>query len=541
MRTRANLALDWQDVRTRIEATPLPLSVPALVDRAAMLFGDRTAWSFFETGEKLTFREVRALSFRAARAFRNCGIDRGDNVAVMAENGPAVLGSWLGLARIGAAIVPVNTRYTARELSHALKLSRARLLVIDRHLLPLIGAVEEDLKVLRNGQILVVGDGTDENDWNRALAATVPTPLTEIEVGPEDILNIQFTSGTTGFPKGCVLSHRYWTQAAVTWGEYLKTPVRNVILNQRLFYIDGQLLAIICLYLGATYHICSKPSVAKFDGWLRDHHIDYCWYAEPLFKAAIAAADPPGTLKLIHIFGFSPKHHVALERRYGAIVREAFGMSEFATSLMMPLEAVEMVGSGSCGLEAPFTEAKIVDETGRVVKRGESGELYLRSDGIMKGYFDDPVATAESFDNSWFKTGDLFRQDGDGFFYIIGRKKDSVRRNSENIACREVEEIIRRIPDVLEVAIVPVRDDVVGEEPKAYVQLRLGSSAEDVPPVLILEFCRQHLAPFKIPRYIQYVSAFPLTESARVAKQVLVAGIVDLRTNSYDAAERIWR
>jgi acyl-CoA synthetase (AMP-forming)/AMP-acid ligase II len=292
--------------------------------------------------------------------------------------------------------------------------------------------------------------------------------------------------------------------------------------------------------MGTTYHICSKPSAAKFGRWLREFQIDYCWYAEPLFKTPPEERELEGALKLIHIFGFAPANHSALERRYGAIARESFGMSECAPVLIMPLDAEVMVGSGSCGLHAPFTELKIVDENRKQVGQGDIGELLIRSPSMMRGYYGDSIGTAQTIEDGWLKTGDLFRQDEDGFFYIVGRKKDIVRRNSENISCREVEEIIRQIPGVLEAAMVPVKDSLVGEEPKVYIQLQDGFSAANVTPKVIIDFCLKQLAPFKLPRYIEYVKEFPLTESARVAKKAMIANVKDLRVGSFDVRKETW-
>jgi long-chain acyl-CoA synthetase len=540
LKSKADVARDWQQTVSRIEAKPLPASLPALVDRSAALYGDRIAWSFFERGEHVTFMEARLLSLRAASVLRKWGVHRGGNVAVMVENSPAYLIAWLALARLGAAIVPVNTRYTSRELEHVLRLSQARLLIIDIALLPLAEELEDRVDLMREGRVITVGGSPSAMDWATALASAAPIEPSDSDANLEDVVNIQFTSGTTGFPKGCILTQRYWVQAAVSWGEFLGNTIRNAILNQRLFYIDGQFLALACLYMGATYHICSKPSVAKFAHWLRDLQIDYCWYAEPLFKAPPEEGELKAALKLIHIFGFSPANHAALQLRYGTIARESYGMSECAPALMMPLDADVMVGSGSCGLPAPFTETKIIDETGNQVVRGELGELLIKSPAMMRGYYGDSVATAETLEGGWLKTGDLFRQDEEGFFYIVGRKKDMVRRNSENISCREVEEIIRQIPGVLETAMVPVKDSVVGEEPKVYIQLRDGLSAADVPPMLIIDFCLKQLASFKTPRYIEYVKEFPLTESARVAKKAMIADVKDLRAGSYDVLEGAW-
>lgn len=540
LKSKAEVARDWQRVLSEIEAMSLPTSLPALVDNSAKRYGDHVAWSFFERDEHVTFTEARDLSLRAASALRKLGVHRGVNVAVMVENSPAYLTAWIALARLGAAIVPVNTRYTSRELEHVLQLSQAQLLIVDCALFPVAEELADRIDLIREARVITVGGSPSPTDWATALNSADPIAIGDLEPTLDDVANIQFTSGTTGFPKGCILTQRYWVQATVSWCEHLGNSVRNAILNQRLFYIDGQFLALACLYMGATYHICSKPSAAKFGRWLRELQIDYCWYAEPLFKTAPEQGEIEGPLELIHIFGFSPANHAALEHRYGAIARESFGMSECAPALMMPLDSEVMVGSGSCGLPAPFTETKIVDDRGNVVARGDIGELLIKSPSMMRGYYGDSVATAQTIVDGWLKTGDLFRQDEEGFFYIVGRKKDMVRRNSENISCREVEEIIRRIPGVLEAAMVPVKDSMVGEEPKVYIQLQEGLSAANVPPSVITDFCLKQLAPFKAPRYIEYVSEFPLTESARVAKKAMIANVKDLRVGSYDVRDGAW-
>jgi acyl-CoA synthetase (AMP-forming)/AMP-acid ligase II len=540
LKSKADVVRDWQRTLSEIEAKSLPASLPALVDRSAQLYGNRVAWSFFERGEHVTFTDAQQLSLRAAAALRKWGIHRGVNVAVMVENSPAFLIAWIALARLGAAIVPINTRYTSRELEHVLRLSQAKLLVVDIALLPVAEELQDRVDVIREGRVITVGGPPSTSDWATALASTESMEIDDTAANLDDVVNIQFTSGTTGFPKGCILTQRYWVQAAVSWGEYLGNSVRNAILNQRLFYIDGQFLALACLYMGTTYHICSKPSAAKFGRWLREFQIDYCWYAEPLFKTPPEEGDMVGALRLIHIFGFAPANHAALERRYGAIARESYGMSECAPILIMPLDAEVMVGSGSCGLNAPLTELKIVGEDGKQVVQGDIGELLIKSPSMLRGYYGDGIATAQTIEDGWLKTGDLFRQDEEGFFYIVGRKKDMVRRNSENISCREVEEVIRQIPGVLEAAMVPVKDSMVGEEPKVYIQLQDGFSAANVTPKVIIDFCLKQLAPFKTPRYIEYVNEFPLTESARVSKKAMIANVKDLRVGSFDVREETW-
>jgi len=160
---------------------------------------------------------------------------------------------------------------------------------------------------------------------------------------------------------------------------------------------------------------------------------------------------------------------------------------------------------------------------------------------MMLGYYRKPEANEETFFGDWLRTGDLFRQDEQGYFYIVGRKKDMVRKNAENIACREVEAVLRELDSIKEAAVVAVADDKVGEEVKAYIQLQDGYSRTSISPSVILSHCKERLAAFKVPRYIAYREEFPMTDSARVEKAKITAQSPDLRLDSYDRIDNIWR
>jgi crotonobetaine/carnitine-CoA ligase len=183
----------------------------------------------------------------------------------------------------------------------------------------------------------------------------------------------------------------------------------------------------------------------------------------------------------------------------------------------------------------------IVDETGQEVPTGALGEVCVKGPGILQGYYANKEATAEAFRGTWFRTGDLGRVDARGYHYIVGRLKDMVRRSGENIAAREVEAVLRAMPEIEDAAIVSVPDSVRGEEVKAYIQLMPGQKPEDVPPERILAHCATGLAPFKVPRYIEYRDAFPRTDSQRVQKKHLIEEKPDLRVGAYDRVEKRWR
>jgi crotonobetaine/carnitine-CoA ligase len=205
-------------------------------------------------------------------------------------------------------------------------------------------------------------------------------------------------------------------------------------------------------------------------------------------------------------------------------------MTEIGSTLFVPIDADQMVGSGTCGIPGPFRECRIVN-----------GELQVRGSGILLGYFNKPEATREAFDDGWFRTGDLFRQDEHGWYYIVGRLKDMIRRSSENIPAREVESVLRGMAEIADVAVVPVPDELRKEEVKAYVILQPGLTTDHVPPDRIIEYARRYLAPFKVPRYVEYREEFPRTPSGKVRKQILTGEKPDLRTHSWDRVDRVWR
>ena len=199
-----------------------------------------------------------------------------------------------------------------------------------------------------------------------------------------------------------------------------------------------------------------------------------------------------------------------------------------------------MTGSGSVGKLDPYREVRIVNEEGNDVSQGDVGELLVRGPGMFKGYYKKTKETRNAFNGDWFRTGDLFRQDQNGYYYIVGRKKDMVRRLGENISAAEVETQLRAHPKILDAAVVPVPDEVRGEEVKAYIIPRPGENVESVPPEEIIAFCLERIAKFKVPRFIEYKESFPRTPSQRVEKHKLIAEKKDLRSGCYDAEEKRW-
>ena len=526
-----------------LEARPFAANMGALLDEAAERFGDAPCLVFFEAGLTLSFTELREQVGRAANALSTIGVAKGDRVAVMVPNGPAFPVAWLALARLGAVLVPVNNRYTPRELHYLLEDSAAGFLLIDPEYLAVLDGIEDRSALMADDRVVLAG-GVDlrfGHRWEAMLEAASADFAEAAPVGRDDLINIQYTSGTTGFPKGCMLTQLYWLMcgrvACYTAGF---TP-RRLLMGQYFYYMDPLLLLIVALEQGAAYYVCSRPSTSRFMRWIAEYDIELCLLFEFVYKQPPDPRDAENKLVHAWLFGLTPENHGDLERRFGIRARELFGMTEIGVGCYMPADHDHMVGSGSCGIPTPFRELRIMRADGVEAAPGQVGELQVRGPGMMLGYYNKPEANAEAFVDGWFRTGDLFTRDAAGYHRIVGRLKDMVRRSGENIAAREVEAVLRAMAEIEEAAVVPVPDPDHGEEIKAYVSLMPGITREDVPPGRILAHCETGLARFKLPRYFAYVDGFAKTVSDRVEKRALIAGVADLRAGSFDRVEGRWR
>ena len=527
----------WRALRSRIEETVSPTALWQLIEKSVDEHGDKPAWNFFQTGRRLSYKEAGHLIARSANLLRDLGLKQGDRVATMLGNSPEYLGIWLGSSYLGTILCPINTRYTATELAYALTLATPRLLVIDEEYREILDQVALDRADLLP-ELIFFADPHGDSQWSKRLASCPSHAKPAPKVDGQSEMNIQFTSGTTGFPKGCILSQSYWVYAAETWYAYVNYQVERSLCNQMLFYVDGQFNAINAFRAGAEFFCVSKPSASRFTEWVKEYRINSVYYFDAMLRVPPGCSDSDNDLRIITTFGFNPNHQQALQKRFNAPVRDSYGMSELAPALIVPLQAETMVGSGTCGLPAPFVETRIIDEFGVDVPVGQQGELLLKSPAMLRGYWNDMEATRQKLKGGWLHTGDLAYKDENGFHFIVGRLKDMIRHNGENVACAEVEAAMRSHSAVAEAAAVPVPDVYVGEEVKVYLLLDAGTavSCEE-----LIEYAQSQLAPFKVPRFIEFVDEFPMTESHRIQKKKLIADRADLTIGSWDSRSREWK
>lgn len=533
---------EWEARCRAIESLEFPRTFRQLLDNAADRFGTRTAIRMIEADRALGFAALRDQVRSLADALYRSGVRKGTRVAVLLPNSLEFPFSWLALAQLGAVMVPTNTAYTGRELDYLYNDAGVEFLIAHASLLGAFHSMTARPAALVDEHVFVVGagDAGPYRSFEALLAGGDPGFEPSEPLDGRDLLNIQYTSGTTGFPKGCMQHQRYWIVLGCSIAE-LQPDIGSLLSDHPWFYMDPQWQLIWSLYSGATVNIAPRMSVSRFWSWVRDYGIEWAWFPMPLLNTPASEGEDLHTIKIFHAGAISKAAILEAEKRFGVPVRGAYGMTEIGGGSLVPEELPDDDLLHTVGLRAPFRELRIVDEQGREVPHGTPGELVVRGDGVFLGYYNRPEANRESFYGDWFRTGDLFVRDELGYYRIIGRFKDMIRRSSENISAMEIEHVARQMTEIAEAAAVPVPDDYRGEEVKLYVQLNEGFSPEQCPPGKIAEHCALSLAPFKLPRYFAYVGQFPCTPSGKVAKHELVRGVEDLREDSYDRVEDVWR
>ncbi|GAA2411816.1 ATP-dependent acyl-CoA ligase [Actinomadura vinacea] len=503
-------------------------SVGELITWAAAAYGPADALRF--EGETISFSELDQHTARLAQVFQGMGIDPGDRIAIMLPNGIAWPAIWLSAIRAGAVVVPINKQYRSADLEFVLHDSGASLVVTDDVLVELVAEVAQRCSTVP--AIRTVG----ELD---ALAAELSGQGdgAQGDVEPGALANLQYTSGSTGFPKACMLTHDYWLRAADQMRELAELSSSDVVITAQPFsYMDPQWNVVMCLMAGTPLVVLPRFSASGFWASAREARasVVYLLGTMPmlLFKQPPSELDLANDMRVVLCSGILPNMHHAFESRWGAPWREVYGLTETGGDLGVPLGAADRTGTGTVGKPLGRKDVRIVDRDGEYVPHGTTGEIVVSGPPSMTGYWNQPDLTAEVFRDGWFHTGDLGHRDDDGWFYLTGRLKDMVRRGGENVSCAEVEAVVVEHPDVQSCAVVGVSDELFGEEVKVFVQPRPGSAPT---PVQILEFARERLARFKVPRYVQFVDSFPMTPSERVAKHELRRRFPDDGDHGFDA------
>ena len=515
-------------------ARSLPADVITLV-RSALVTDPTKPAFIFEDGIVVTRQEFRDAVEQFA-GYLSERVDPGDRVLIMLENRTEFMVAWIAVNACGASLVPINTSAGEHDAGHIVRDSAAVLAVVGTEHADLIGRVAGD-----DGPEVVVVGGEEPRGLASYQSESGPLRLDDVEVDPEAITNVYYTSGTTGPPKGCMVGHDYWIRFVELYlGLYRLGPDDRLLCCLQFFYNDPPWLFLTSLQAGVPLVAMRRFSVSRFWPVVTRNKVTRLFGLASI-PALLLKAEPRAEERdqkaefALHV-GIPAQLHAEFVRRWGFPWVEGYGLTESGLVVAMPLEyAEQMTGSGSIGLPCPGVSIRLVDDEGADVAVGDPGEVLIRAPGMMRGYLNKPDATAETLTDGWLHSGDLARWDEEGFLYFLGRKKDIVRRAGENVAAAEVENVLRSHPQVLEAAVVPVPDELRGEEVKAYVALVEGMGADSVPPVELVDFCRERLSKHKVPRYIEYrEEPFPRTPSMRVKKSALIAEVEDPFKDAWD-------
>ncbi|MBI5446202.1 MAG: AMP-binding protein [Deltaproteobacteria bacterium] len=479
--------------------------------------------------EAITFAELNARSDAFGAALQQLGIAGPDSVALMMGNRPEFLYAWFAVSKLGAVLVPVNTAHRGPILRHMLSIARCRAAVVEASYLPQVLGELESLPHLAT--IIVLGgeppplpDGREGYRFEDLLARGVP--LESPPVWPKDPAIIMFTSGTTGPSKGALKSQNEGYQTARMAAESMDYgPADCLYVALPLFHGLAQVMGVLAaLTSGARVLLVERFSASTFWEDIRRYGCTAALYVgtmiSVLMKAERRAEDAENALRRMYGAGAPSSLWEEFERRFGVTLVEGYGMTEVG------IVCLSLPGArkpGTCGKVQPTYDVKLVDEEGRTVPDGTPGELLVRPrlpNFFMLEYVGMPEKTVEAWRDLWFHTGDTLVRDEEGYYRFKDRKKEAIRRRGENISSFEVEQIVNRVPSVLESAAVGVPSDLGEEDVLVCVVPRPGHT---INPEQLHRHCSESMAHFMVPRYIRVVERLPKTPTERVEKYRLKA------------------
>jgi long-chain acyl-CoA synthetase len=469
---------------------------------------------------QFTYLEFNEAVLRTASMLLAHGVRPGDTVSLLLPNSAEYLIAYFACWRIGAVAGPVNSLLKAHELTYVISNSEAKVLLVNSEFFPLIDPIRPQLE---NQTTIVSFDR--EADSTSGFSGT---ELSEVlDVKPDDEAIIIYTSGTTGKPKGCLLTHDNLIANARQITEWLGFNESDRLLSvMPLFHMNAvSVTTMAALYAGGSTVVSPKFSASRFWQIISDHQVTSFGSVATMLSMLLSTYPEgvPAEYKTDQLrfamCGSAPVPAEVLKRfeeTFNCLVIEGYGLSESTCrSTFNPPDNRRR--PGSCGLPIG-NEMRVVDEEDNEVEDGTPGEIVLRGQNILKGYYKNPEATAQAFRKGWFHTGDIGYRDADGFYYIVDRKSDMIIRGGENIYPREIDEVLYTHPAIAAAAVVGVPDDLYGEEVAGFVVLREGSAATEAE---VIEFCKARLADYKCPKTIRFVKDIPKGPTGKLLKREL--------------------
>lgn len=486
-------------------------------------------------GRDTSYGEFEQQVSLFASALQDLGVEKGDHVAILLGNSPHFLISLYATMRIGATAIPVNPMYTPDEISYIIKNGDVKLVIALDMLLPLVDLgvkafpqvdkyiICETMPDIKEKLASLSDAAKDKVQLFSKLLSSTTTIVDPMPLNDEDVAIILYTSGTTGYPKGAMLTHRNLYSNARDVSEYLTINTDDrVIATLPVFHVFALTVVVNApLLKGATvllaprfspqeiYELAGSQKATVFAGvptmynFLYQHEGDISNFSS--LRLAISGGAP---LPVQVLYDF--------EKKFNVRVSEGYGLSEASpVTCFNPLDRERK--AGSIGTSIVNVENKVVDVNGNEVPIGEVGELIVRGPNVMKGYYKMPEETENAIRDGWLYTGDLAKQDEDGYFYIVDRKKDMIIVGGFNVYPREVEEVLFSHPKVIEAAVVGFPDPNLGEAVCAFVVLKDNTiSADD-----LREYCAQHIVKYKVPKVIEILDELPKNSTGKILRRSL--------------------
>jgi long-chain acyl-CoA synthetase len=477
-------------------------------------------------GRQFTYAEFSAAVNRAASMLATCGITKGDVVSLLMPNSAEYIIGYFACWQLGALAGPVNSLLKEHEIEFVVNNSEAKAILVHSEFQGRVENLRSQLPLL---QSIITFDDCQKPDrqGGQVMEEALPNGRASDTIGPDDDAIIIYTSGTTGKPKGCLLTHGNIIANARQISEWLNfTESDRLLTIMPLFHMNAvSVTTMSALYAGGSTVVSAKFSASKFWNIISDNQITSFGSVATMLSMLLNTypGGVPEGLKTDQLrfamCGSAPVPAEVMkkfEQTFNCPVIEGYGLSESTCrSTFNPPN--EDRRPGSCGLPIG-NEMKVVDDDDQEVAEGELGEIVLRGDNILKGYFKNPEATERAFRNGWFHTGDIGYRDKDGYFFIVDRKSDMIIRAGENIYPREIDEVLYQHTAVAAAATIGVPDQLYGEEVAAFIVLKDGMkvSEED-----LIAHCKSELADYKCPKTIRIVKDIPKGPTGKLLKREL--------------------
>ncbi|MDW8106015.1 MAG: 4-coumarate--CoA ligase family protein [Armatimonadota bacterium] len=499
------------------------VGVVQMVYQHALEYGDKPAMIDGPTGRTLTYLQLYGGVRRVAGNLAKRGLQKGDVVGIYSPNLPEYALAFHGVALAGGIVTTANPLYTADELAYQLRDSNAKFLIT---VPPLLDKAREAAAKSNVQEVFVIGEAEGATPFTELLAEAEPP---EVPLNPaEDLVALPYSSGTTGLPKGVMLTHR---NLVANMAQVLASGV-NLRSDERVigvlpfYHIYGMLVILnLCLHKGMTIVTMPRFDLEQFLKIMQDYKITRANLVPPIILA-LAKHPIVDNYDLSHLqiimSGAAPLSADLAEacaKRLNCIVLQGYGLTETSPVTHVNPEDPARIKLGSVGVPIANTECMVVSlETGNPLGMRQEGEIWIRGPQVMKGYLNNPEATAQTLTpEGWLRTGDVGYVDEDGYFYIVDRVKEMIKYKGLQIAPAELEAVLLTHPAVADAAVIPSPDEEAGEVPKAFVVLKGQATAEE-----LMEYVAARVAPYKKIRRVEFVDQIPKSPSGKILRRVLV-------------------